>query len=101
MRVMMVRSEVKAERVAEVEAAIEKAFAGIHQAKPEGVRYASSKLGDGVTVVALLALEGDTYPLLELPAFREFQESLKDRVAGPAVPEQLQVIGSYRLFDEP
>ena len=99
MRVMMVRSEVKAESVGEVEAAIKKAFSGIEEAHPEGVRYASCKLDGGVTFVALLELEGDGNPLLGLPAFREFQESLKDHVAGPAVQEQLQVVGSYRLFD--
>jgi hypothetical protein len=98
MRVMMVRSEVRADSTGEVEAAIKKAFSGIEEAQPAGVRYASCRLGDGATFVALLALEGDNNPLLELPAFREFQESLKDHVAEPAVQEQLRVVGSYRLF---
>jgi hypothetical protein len=56
--VLMVRSKVKAESVAEVEAAITKVFSAIERAQPAGVRYASSRLEDGVTFVALLELEG-------------------------------------------
>lgn len=58
MDVLMVRSKVKAESVAEVEAAITKVFSAIERAQPAGVRYASSRLEDGVTFVALLELEG-------------------------------------------
>ena len=100
MKVLMVRSKVKPEHVAEVEAAVEKVFSAISQAQPKGVRYASSKLPDGVTFVALLELDtGVDNPLPGLPAFREFQENLKNWVAEPPVPEQMEVVGSYRLFD--
>jgi hypothetical protein len=101
MGVLMVRSKVKPESVAAVEAAVEKVFSAIEQAQPGGVRYASCKLGDGVTFVALLELEepGDGNPLLALPAFREFQEGLRDHIAEPPAQEQLQVVGSYRLFE--
>lgn len=99
MSLLMVRSKVKAERVAETEAAVEKVFSAIEQAQPEGVRYTSCVLGDGVTFVALLELEGDSNPLLALPAFKEFQESLKDLVAEPPVVEQARVVGSYRFFE--
>jgi hypothetical protein len=58
MNVLMVRSKVKAKSVAEVEAAITKVFSAIERARPAGVRYASSRLEDGVTFVALLELEG-------------------------------------------
>lgn len=101
MSVMMIRSKVKAESVPEVEAAVRKVFSAIEQAQPEGVRYASSKLGDGVTFVILLELEkpADGNPLAALPEFREFQETLKAYIAEPPVQDQLQVVGSYRLFE--
>jgi hypothetical protein len=99
MKVLMVRSTIKAESVAEVETAIEKVFSAIKQAQPAGVRYASSRLADGVTFVVLLELEdGGENPLAALPAFVEFQEDLKRWIAEPPTVEQLTVIGSYRLF---
>jgi hypothetical protein len=101
MKVLMVRSKVKAESVAEAEAGVKKMFAAIAQAQPKGVHYASCKLADGVTFVALLQLdEGVENPLPALPEFMEFQASLEDwRADGPPVPEQLTVVGSYGLFD--
>lgn len=99
MSVLMVRSAVKTESVPEVEAAVQKMFAEIEAAQPRGVRYASCLLPDGVTFVAILELEnGADNPLVALPAFREFQENLRNWVAGPPTPEPVRVVGSYRLF---
>jgi hypothetical protein len=99
MNVMMVRARVKAESVADVEAAARTMFSAIEEAQPQGVRYASCRLPDGVTFVVLLALEdGTNNPLSTVPEFREFQESLKGWLAEPPIPEQLTVIGSYKLF---
>jgi hypothetical protein len=98
MNVLMARSKIKPENVADAEAAIEKVFAAIEQAQPAGVRYALSRLADGVTFVVLLELEGGDNPLQALPAFVEFQEDLKQWMAEPPTVEQMTVIGSYRLF---
>jgi hypothetical protein len=99
MSVMMVRSRIKPDSAAQVEAAAREMFAAIAEAQPQGVRYASCRLPDGVTYVALLEVEdGTENPLPALPAFRKFQENLKDWLAVPAVPEQLTPVGSYRLF---
>jgi len=99
MNVLMVRSRVKADSAAEVEAAVAKMFATIEQTQPRGVRYASCRLSDGVTYVAMLALEDPAAnPLVEIPAFTEFQENLKGWLAEPPSVEQLTVAGSYQLF---
>jgi hypothetical protein len=99
MNVLMVRSKVKADRVADVEAAIEKVFSAIQREQPAGVRYASSRLQDGVTFVALLEVEeGVDNPLPSLPAFLQFQEELKELTAEPPTAEQMTVVGTYRLF---
>ena len=90
---------VKPACVAEVQAGVNKMFAAIEQAQPEGVRYSSSRLPDGVTFLAQLELrDGIENPLPQIPAFREFQENLKQWIAEPPVPEQLTVVGSYRAF---
>ena len=98
MSVMMVRAKVKPESVDEVEASAKKMFAAIDRAQPQGVRYASSRLPDGVTFVALLELERNDNPLPTLPEFRAFQESLRGWVTEPPTAESLTVVGSYRLF---
>lgn len=99
MNVLMVHSKVKAEHVAEVEAAAKRMFAALQQAQPQGIRYTSCRLPDGVTYVALLEIDdGVDNPLPTLPEFRAFQEGLKQWVAEPPTSEPLTVIGSYRFF---
>src|SRR5215831_19321047 len=99
MSVLMIRSKVKAADAAEVEAAAKRLFAALQEAQPRGIRYTSCRLSDGVTYVALLELdEGLENPLPALPEFREFQESLKQWMAEPPIPEPLTVVGSYRFF---
>ncbi|HEY7045772.1 MAG TPA: hypothetical protein VH373_01030 [Jatrophihabitantaceae bacterium] len=104
MSVMMVRTQVRPDRVADVEAAVQKTFAAIDAAQPQGVRYASTKLADGVTFVVLLELPGDAdpgaNPLMAIPEFAELQANLKGWLAGPPTAEPLQVVGSYRLFGD-
>ena len=65
----------------------------------ERIRYASCKLPDDETFVILLELDDDeNNPLFSVPAFRDFQASLQNWVAGPPAVEQLTPVGSYRLF---
>ena len=98
--VLIVQSKVKEESVAEVDAAAGRMFAAIEQAQPEGIRYGSFRLADGVTYVAVLQVEdGIENPLPGLPEFREFQEGLAGWVAEPPAAGPATVVGSYRLVD--
>jgi hypothetical protein len=73
MQTGMVRSKVKAEHVAELEAAVKRVFTALQQSQPNGIRYASCRLPDGVTYVAVLELDdGVDNPLPALPEFRAF-----------------------------
>lgn len=99
MSVLMVQSKVKPESVADVDAAVRRMFAAIEEAQPEGIRYASCRLADGVTYLALLEVdEGVENPLPELPEFQELQASLREWVAEAPSAGPATVIGSYRLF---
>jgi hypothetical protein len=99
MSVMMIRAKLKADSVQAAESAIKTMFAAIEAAKPQGVRYDSCKLADGVTFVVLLALdEGSQKELGAVAEFREFQQNLREWVVEPPTPEQLTVVGSYRVF---
>jgi hypothetical protein len=99
MQTLLVRSTVKPGHVADVEAAAENVFAAIAEAQPADVRYATTKLRDGVTFVALLHLDdGVNNPLLAIPVFIEFQNDLKQWIDGPPSAEPLTVVGNFRLF---
>lgn len=103
MNVLMVRSKIKEENVADAQAAIENVFQAIEQAQPAGVRYAAAWLSDGVTLLALLEVENSEdprrdNPLLELPAYAQLRENLKQWYAEPSAVDHMTVIGSYRLF---
>ena len=99
MNVVMVRSTIKEENVADARAAIEKVIQALQQEKPAGVQYASCLLGDGVTFVALLKLEDDGgHPLRDLPPYAEMVESLKQWYDGPPAAERMTIAGSYGLF---
>ena len=99
MNLVMVRSTIKEENVADAQAAIKKVIQALEQAQPADVRYASCLLSDGVTFVALLELEPDGgIPLRELPEYAELLENLKQWQPEPPTVEQMTVIGSYQLF---
>jgi hypothetical protein len=99
MTVTMIRATLKADAVADAEAAVKALFEALAEAKPDGVRYASSRLDDGETFVAIVALDDPTQnPLAAMPAFVAFQDALTDWLARPPTIEQLDVVGSYRFF---
>jgi hypothetical protein len=101
MTVLTVRAKLKEEHVAEAEAAVKRMFAAIEREGLEGIRYASIKLDDGVTYLALLELEdGVENPLSELPEAQEFYASLPGWHAEPPEVGPGTVIGSYRLFSD-
>ena len=99
MNVMMVRAKIKEEKLADAEAATDKVIQALEQAQPADVRYAVSRLSDGVTLLAFLELEpGQEHPLRTLPAYAEMLENLKEWYAEPPTVEHMTVIGSYQLF---
>ena len=99
MSVMMVRQKVKDGSVEEGEAAVRDLFATLDRVRPEGVRYASTRVVDSSTFVILLELaDGIEDPRPAIPEYVQFLEQLKGWVDGPPVIEQLDVVGSYNLF---
>ena len=56
MSVTMVRQKIKSGSLEEAEAAARDLFATLGRLRPEGVRYASTRVGDGSTFVILVEL---------------------------------------------
>jgi hypothetical protein len=102
MKRVMVRYKVKAGRAAENEGSIERVFQQLQQDRPTGLRYATFKLGDGVSFVHIVSLEAadGSDPLRELAAFKAFTAEIKDRCEDPPVAVELKEVGSYGFFGE-
>ena len=96
MRQVIVRYRVKPDRVDENEKLVRAVYEELDRTKPEGLRYATLRLDDGVSLVHLSESEADTSPLTEVPAFKAFQKEIADRTEeeGPVVTE-VEVVGSY------
>ena len=98
MSVTMVRQKVKDGSVEEAAAARD-LFATLNRVRPEGLRYASTRVVDSSTFVILTELaEGIEDPRAAIPEFLRFLEQLKGWVDGPPVIEHLEVVGPYNLL---
>jgi len=101
MSVLTVRAKLKEEHVEDAVAAVQRMFAAIEREGLEGIRYASIKLADGVTFLALLEVEdGVENPLPGLPEAQEFYDRLPGWYAEPPAVVPGTLIGSYRLFSD-
>jgi hypothetical protein len=99
MSVLSVRQNVKDGSLGEAEAAVRDLFTTLDRVRPEGVRYASTRVVDSSTFVILVELtDGTEDPRPAIPEYVRFQERLKAWVDGPPVIERLDVVGSYNLF---
>jgi hypothetical protein len=99
MSVVMVRQKVRDGSLEAAEAGVRELFATLDRVRPEGLRYASTRVADGSTFVILFELaDGIEDPRPGIPEYLRFQEQLKGWVEGPPVVERLDVIGSYELF---
>jgi hypothetical protein len=96
MRTVMVRYKTAEAHAAANEALVHAVFDELRSRGPRGLRYATYRLADGVTFVhiATMDLPGDN-PLTALPAFKAFQERLRDRCVEPPVLTELSGVDSY------
>ena len=100
MKRVMVRYRVKPDRVAENEELVRSEYAELAQTAPEGFRYGTFRLDDGVSFVHL-AEHAEDNPLGRVAAFQRFQEGIGERCDEHPVVTELDEIGSYRFFGEP
>lgn len=91
----VIRYEMRPESVEENQKLIENTFAELAQNCPEGLSYAAFRLGDGVTFVHVGVLPDDSNPLLESPAFQEFQRAFGERAASGPIASDAVLVGSY------
>lgn len=95
---VVVRYTTRADAAEENQRLVENVFAELAATNPDGLRYATFRLADGVTFVHVAVMDGEANPLQQLAAFQEFTSEIGDRcVDGPA-PSPATVVGSYRFM---
>ena len=102
MTVTVVRYKTRPERADENQALIEKVFAELAADTPDGLRYASFRLEDGVTFVHIAestTADGKN-PLTEVAAFRAFGAEIADRCDEPPVALSGTMVGSYNFWPD-
>lgn len=100
MRQVLVRYKVKPEQAARNEELVRRVYEELHQTAPVGLHYATFVLEDGVsfTHVASIETEDGRNPLMDIAAFRVFQENIGERCDEPPVPVDLREVGSYGFW---
>ena len=100
METTVVRYKVKADRGDENREYIKKVFAELDENKPDGLRYVSFNLDDGLSFVHIAVVEtaDGKNPLPETSSFKDFVSDIKDRCDEPPVATKADIVGSYRLF---
>ena len=96
----VIRYQTRPEHAAENERLIRDVFAELAAEQPEGLRYASFRLDDGVSFVHVAVFDGDVNPLSTSTAFAEFQSGIGVRCAEGPVAADASLIGSYGFLPE-
>jgi len=92
---IVVRYETAVDAAAENQRLVERVYAELAATRPEGLRYLTLRLADGVTFVHVALRDSNDNPLVRVRAFAEFQAGLADRVVGPPQPSAATIVGSY------
>lgn len=77
---------------------IKAVFAQLDEIRPEDVRYAAYQLGDGQDFMHVVAADGDA--LSNLPAFKEFQQNIADRIVDRPEFTDATRLGAYTAREE-
>ena len=101
MRRVMVRYRVKPEQVAHNEELVRAVYAELHHREPEGLRYATFRLDDGVTFVHIAEIDGEGNPLTGIDAFAQFTANIEERCDEPPHAARIHEVGSFHLFTRP
>jgi hypothetical protein len=97
---VMVRYQVKPEWAAENEQLVRAVYDELARVAPDGFRYATFVLEDGVSFVHIASTltADDANPLRDIKAFAEFQRDIASRCVEAPVVTSFREVGSFRFF---
>lgn len=97
---VVVRYRTMPSRADENERLARAVFAELAISRPAGVNYAAFRLGGGADFVHMATFaDPDVNPLLDQPAFREFQRALAERCEVQPVVAGAVLLGAYAPHD--
>ncbi|MEZ4219997.1 MAG: hypothetical protein R3B13_03640 [Polyangiaceae bacterium] len=101
MKRILVRYRVKPDQVETNLEQVRAVFARLREDAPQGIRYATFRLADGVSFMHLASVETEdgANPLLALEEFRRFVSEVGARCDEPPVSVELEEVGSYRVLE--
>ena len=96
MRRVMVRYRLREDAVARNEELVRAVYAELAEVRPEGFRYATFKLPDGVSFMHVVFETDQPGRILnEVAAFRAFTADIEGRCEEAPVATELTLVGSY------
>ena len=101
MKRVIVRYKVKEDRAQENIDYIKAVFSSLENSKPEGLRYASFQLEDGLSFIHIASIETEdgSNPLAALEEFKQFTNDIASRCDEPPAASGAATIGAYRVFE--
>jgi hypothetical protein len=96
----VIRYRTKPEHADENERLVRDVFAELAESDPDGLRYATFRLDDGVSFVHVAILDGEVNPLMSSPAFAAFQADIGARCAEGPIPADGTAIGNFHLLPD-
>ena len=98
MKRRVIRYRVKPDQAEKNEALVRAVYDELRETGPEGLRYATLKLPDGVSFVHIAEVQDGKNPLGDVAAFQRFQAGMAERCDEPPVVSDLTPVGSYGLL---
>ena len=101
MKRVIVRYKVKEDTVHQNREYIQDVFRALDTSKPEGLRYTSFQMEDGVSFVHIASIETEdgSNPLASFEAFKAFTRDIASRCEEPPAASEVETIGNYRVFE--
>ena len=96
-RRVVVEYTTRADAAEENQALVEAVYAELTERRPDGFRYATFRLADGVTFVHVASNEraDGSNPLDDVDAFKRFGQGVASRCEAPPVAREATLVGSY------
>jgi len=97
----MVRYTVRLDQAEANETLVRDVYDELDRTRPDGLRYATFRLDDGVSFVHVASVETEDghNPLSAVRAFQRFTETIGERSNERPVTVALHEVGSYRFLD--
>jgi hypothetical protein len=99
---VIVQYRTKPDRADANQELVENVFAALKRKAPDGLRYATFRLGDGVSFVHVASIEtaDGSNPLESVDEFLTFGRGVADRCESPPVAQGATLVGSYRFLGD-